>query len=60
MKCKNCGREISGKALHFSNQIAVKEGCCWFGCLISNFGVEKAFDILQKHLKKKRQDKNSG
>lgn len=54
MKCKGCGKEISGKAIHFSNQIAAKEGCCLFGCLMLHFGAGKAFDILQKHLKKDR------
>lgn len=49
MKCKNCGKKFSGKALHFSNQIAIKEGYCWIGCMIRDLGAEKAFNILQKH-----------
>lgn len=58
MKCKHCGKEPSGKALHFSNQIAVKEGYCWIGCMIVDLGAGKAFGILQKHLKIGQKHKN--
>jgi len=52
MKCKNCGRKVSEKALHFSNQVAIKEGYCWIGCMIKDLGKEKALKTLQKHLNK--------
>jgi len=49
MNCKHCGKEPSGKALHFSNQIAVKEGYCWIGCMMADLGKEKALKCLQKY-----------
>ena len=49
MKCKNCGKKLSEKALHFSNQVAIKEGYCWVGCMIGSLGADEAFNILQKH-----------
>ena len=49
INCKHCGKEPSGKALHFSNQIAVKEGYCWIGCMMADMGKEKALKCLQKY-----------
>ena len=48
MKCKNCGRKFSGKAFHFSNQIAIKKGYCWIGCMMKDLGADEAFNVLQK------------
>jgi len=48
MSCKNCGRKVSERAFHFSNQAAIKEGYCWIGCMIKDLGADEAFNILQK------------
>jgi len=58
MNCKNCGKEPSGRALHFSNQIAIKEGYCWIGCMMKKLGKEEALKIVQKHLKIVQKRKN--
>jgi len=49
MNCKNCGRKVSERALHFSNQVAIKKGYCWIGCMIKKLGKEKALKIVQNH-----------
>jgi len=49
MKCKSCGKKLSEKAFHFSNQVAIKEGYCWIGCMTKDLGADEAFSILQKH-----------
>lgn len=58
MNCKNCGRKVSERAFHFSNQVAIKKGYCWIGCMIRDLGAEQAFNILQKHLKIVQKHKN--
>lgn len=49
MNCKHCKRKVSERALHFSNQAAIKEGYCWIGCMIGKLGMEKAMKGLQKY-----------
>jgi len=49
MKCKNCGKKLSERALHFSNQAAIKKGYCWIGCMVRDLGADEAFSILQKY-----------
>jgi len=49
MNCKNCKRKVPERALHFSNQVAIKEGYCWIGCMMADLGKEKALKGLQKY-----------
>ncbi|KPL01679.1 MAG: hypothetical protein AMJ73_10255 [candidate division Zixibacteria bacterium SM1_73] len=49
MNCKHCNREINEiKFVHFSNQIAQRLGYCWYGCMLSNLGKEKALKRLEE------------
>ncbi len=48
MNCKNCKRELSERAYHFSNQIAIERDYCSFACMSGDLGNEEALKVLGK------------
>ena len=53
-KCKLCTEPLPVKALHFSNELAIKHGYCSWICLSMDLGHERALAILNGEDQKKK------
>jgi len=52
--CKHCSRAIpAGGALHFSNEVAIRNGYCSWMCFLAH-DEKKAWKALQDYTNKRR------